>query len=283
MSGRDGSGLSEKYKRLKDSWVVTPSGFVIMITLVIVLFVLASQYLVPRSSSSDDMCSSCHGNDYREYCEMLPKDSASILPISFDRNRNTEISIVVEVVCKGTTGSSSYYNIDIMHVTLSSSNDNILIPIPVVEDGNHTPGEKVVFQWSVKGVSTGDALLTFDLYAYNKHGGESWRDSYSYGVSIIDRVEKPARPENLTAFPGDGYIELSWKPPADDGGAPLSIYIIYRGTDLGDESLFKSVNFDITSFRDTNIVAGETYYYYVTATNSAGESYPSLEASANYP
>ena len=34
----------------------------------------------------------------------------------------------------------------------------------------------------------------------------------------------PSAPRNLTAVPGDGYVTLSWDPPADNGGLEVGMY-----------------------------------------------------------
>ena len=110
-------------------------------------------------------------------------------------------------------------------------------------------------------------------------GGES---DPSNEVSIpISTNTAPSPPQNLAVTVGKGYIELSWDPPADDGGAPVINYTVYRGTTSGGEVLLKVVSGSEYTYRDESVDAGITYYYYVTATNSVGESAPSNEVSAS--
>jgi len=88
----------------------------------------------------------------------------------------------------------------------------------------------------------------------------------------------PDPPSNLSATAGTNDIQLNWDPPASDGGSPVTGYCIYRGTSPGAESYYASISG--TSFRNTAITAGITYYYYVTAVNVVGESSASNRVSA---
>ncbi len=87
-------------------------------------------------------------------------------------------------------------------------------------------------------------------------------------------------PHNLQASAGDGYVDISWDVPDTDCGYPITGYKIYRGTSSGDESHLVSVGTPEISYKDTAVTNGQTYHYYVTAINDAGESSPSSEASA---
>jgi fibronectin type 3 domain-containing protein len=88
-----------------------------------------------------------------------------------------------------------------------------------------------------------------------------------------------AAPTALTATAGIGQINLAW---ALATGA--TSYDIYRATSSGQEG-----NTPITtgvtggSFTDTNLTAGTTYYYEVTALDAAGQSPVSSEVSATPP
>jgi hypothetical protein len=84
----------------------------------------------------------------------------------------------------------------------------------------------------------------------------------------------PAPPANLTAAPGNGQVTLSWS--ASSGATS---YNIYRATSSGSETLFQS-GIATTSFTNTGLTNGTTYYYEVTAVNAQGESGRSTEASA---
>lgn len=78
----------------------------------------------------------------------------------------------------------------------------------------------------------------------------------------------PTAPVGLTANNPPGYAALTWNPPADNGGAPVTSYNVYRGTAPGTEALYATAG--STSYRDMAIAAGSTYYYTVTAVSSVG-------------
>jgi fibronectin type 3 domain-containing protein len=68
-------------------------------------------------------------------------------------------------------------------------------------------------------------------------------------------------------------IVLTWKPSPPKPGATLAGYEIYRSQAGGP---FKKLATGVTSptYTDTQVKSGETYYYYVTAINPAGEASP---------
>lgn len=86
----------------------------------------------------------------------------------------------------------------------------------------------------------------------------------------------PSVPTSLTATGGSGLVTLSWT--ASSGSTPIT-YSIYRGTSSGSEALLTS-NVSSTTYADSSVTNGTTYYYVVTASNSVGISSKSSEVSA---
>jgi hypothetical protein len=85
-----------------------------------------------------------------------------------------------------------------------------------------------------------------------------------------------APPSGLAATGGTGQVALNWN--AVPGAAS---YNIYRSTSsAGEGSTPFRTGVTATSFTDTGLAAGTTYYYQVSAVNSQGESAKSNEASA---
>ena len=74
-------------------------------------------------------------------------------------------------------------------------------------------------------------------------------------------------------------MTISWAEPANDGGAAITGYRIYRGTTSGGETLLLTVP-RMTTYTDETTVDGTTYYFQVAAVNSAGEGPRSGELSA---
>lgn len=90
----------------------------------------------------------------------------------------------------------------------------------------------------------------------------------------------PAPPSLNSVTGGSGRVALQWSPPASDGGSAVTGYDIYRGTASGAEALLTQVGNNVTSYTDTSVTNGTTYYYKVSAVNAVGESALSNELSA---
>ena len=92
-------------------------------------------------------------------------------------------------------------------------------------------------------------------------------------------LNPPGAPAGLSAVAGVSSATLSWTAPSFDGGSPITGYRIYRGTSAGGEAFLQSVG-NVTSFVDSGLTNGSTYYYKVSAENSNGEGALSNEAAA---
>jgi fibronectin type 3 domain-containing protein len=101
-------------------------------------------------------------------------------------------------------------------------------------------------------------------------GGES---GSSTEVSATPQAP-PAAPTGLTAAPGDAQVTLSWT--ASTGATS---YNVKRATVSGGPYTTVASP-TTTTYTDTGLTNGTTYYYVVTARNVGGESGKSTEASA---
>jgi fibronectin type 3 domain-containing protein len=95
----------------------------------------------------------------------------------------------------------------------------------------------------------------------------------------------PAPPDLLAPNPAEGRIALFWSPNSEPD---LARYELYRSTDPSlpkDKwSLLTPPAFTKTTFADTNVERGKTYYYYVVAFDTAGNrSQPSQVVSETVP
>jgi hypothetical protein len=88
-------------------------------------------------------------------------------------------------------------------------------------------------------------------------------------------VIAPLPPRNLQAEEGNGYVNLTWEEPLDNGTSDMTEYRIYRNG-----TLIATVPATQLWYNDTDVANGVTYTYYVTAVNSAGESDKSNEVQA---
>jgi fibronectin type 3 domain-containing protein len=122
---------------------------------------------------------------------------------------------------------------------------------------------------------TDTALTNGTTYYYvvtaRNGGGESGN---STEASATPQAPAPAAPTGLTATPGNAQVALSWTASTD-----ATSYNVKRATVSGGPYTTVASPTS-TTFTDTALTNGTTYYYVVTAVNSGGESGNSTETSA---
>src|SRR5207249_6811950 len=101
--------------------------------------------------------------------------------------------------------------------------------------------------------------------------GES---THSTKESATPEVGVPAAPTNVTATGGNGQVVLSWS--ASSGATS---YNVKRSTTSGGPYT-TIASPSTTGYTDTGVTNGTTYYYVVSAVNTAGESANSTQVSA---
>jgi fibronectin type 3 domain-containing protein len=108
-----------------------------------------------------------------------------------------------------------------------------------------------------------------------------------HGVSRVDQLivtpataSAPSAPAGLTVTPGAAGATLKWT--ASASGAPTS-YSIFRGTATDGEAVTPvgTVSGATTTFTDTGLTNGKTYFYNVAANNSVGVSPDTSEVSVS--
>jgi fibronectin type 3 domain-containing protein len=88
----------------------------------------------------------------------------------------------------------------------------------------------------------------------------------------------PAAPAAFTATGGDGAVALDW---ADNTEPDIARYTVYRSTTNGGPYNAVATGVTFSSYSDTTVINGTTYYYVVTAADmSLNESVNSAQASA---
>ncbi len=113
---------------------------------------------------------------------------------------------------------------------------------------------------------------------YTIYFSEDWNNIIQVNDTPIV-TNPPSAPTNLEAAAGNAQVTLSWTTPSDNGGATITGYNLYKGTQPGQETEVITLG-TANTYVDTAVTNDQTYYYYITATNSAGESTSSNEASA---
>jgi hypothetical protein len=87
-------------------------------------------------------------------------------------------------------------------------------------------------------------------------------------------ITPPAAPTGLQATGGDTQVSLNWTASAGATSYHVKLGTMSRGP-------FTQIDAPaVTSFTDTGLTNGKTYYYVVSAVNTAGESADSTQASA---
>ena len=152
---------------------------------------------------------------------------------------------------------------------------------PVDDGGASITGYRLYWSQSQNGPFT---VINVAVTSY-LHAGLMSGSTYFYRVSAINQEGEgaisgtissttviasslPTIPLGLVATADSDSITLSWSAPADDGGSPITGYLIYRGTDTTVTGQIASVS--LTSHTDTGLEKGVTYHYSVAAVNSIG-------------
>ncbi|HZT21837.1 MAG TPA: autotransporter-associated beta strand repeat-containing protein [Verrucomicrobiae bacterium] len=127
-----------------------------------------------------------------------------------------------------------------------------------------------VTNYSDTGLAAGTTYF-YRVQAFRSCWGNS---AYSTPASATTFVPPaPVTPVGLVAVPGNDQISLSWI-----ASAGADSYNLKRGTSSGNETLL--TNLTGTTYTDTGLVNGTTYYYVVSAVNAGGEGANSSEVSA---
>ncbi|KAK6110371.1 Fibronectin type III domain family protein [Brugia pahangi] len=115
----------------------------------------------------------------------------------------------------------------------------------------------------------------FRVKAINRQG-ESQPLTSTYPIIAKNPFDKPGKPTNFTAVDwGKDYIDLEWKAPLDDGGAPIENYIVEKKDKFGDWMPCVTIAGNMTKATVANLIPGETYQFRVRAVNKGGKGEPS--------
>jgi cellulose 1,4-beta-cellobiosidase len=120
------------------------------------------------------------------------------------------------------------------------------------------------------GVTNGTTY--FYVVTASNLGGES---GVSNQASATPLPPPPAAPTGLTATPGNAQVTLTWS-----ASATATTYSVKRTTVSGGPYTAIASGLTSTSYTNTGLTNGTTYFYVVTASNLGGESGVSNQASA---
>jgi hypothetical protein len=143
----------------------------------------------------------------------------------------------------------------------------------VTVNASYVYGNNIGFRDINVGNNGASCLAGFDLCS----GRGSWADSSPPPPPPPPSPTAPGTP-SLSAAGGNAVVHLTWTAPAD-GGSAITSYDLYRGTVSNGESLLTTLG-PVTTFDDTAVSNGTTYFYRVRARNAVGAGPLSNEASA---
>ena len=215
-------------------------------------------------------------------------------------------------------GTTYYYEVEAVNTTGRSVASNEASTTPGTVPGAPTVlgaagNGEVSLGWTAPSTNGGSPVTSYDILRATTSGGESstpfasgvtgttYDDTnvsngttYYYEVEAVNSIG-PSLPSNqVSATPatvpgaptvlgaaGTGEVSLGWTAPSSNGGSPVTSYDILRATTSGGESSTPFAGgVTGTSFEDTSVANGTTYFYEVEAVNSVGRSVASNQVSA---
>jgi len=132
-------------------------------------------------------------------------------------------------------------------------------------------GSSTISSFTNTGLTNG-ARYFYVVSALNSAGESA--NSAEVNATPTAPVIPPAAPTGLQAATGNAQVSLNWS-----ASAGATSYHVKRGT-TGGGPYSQVAAPTVTSFTDAGLTNGVTYYYVVSALNTAGESADSMQASA---
>lgn len=90
-------------------------------------------------------------------------------------------------------------------------------------------------------------------------------------LHLFSFLDEPCKPQDLEATDWDkDHVDLKWAPPLNDGGSPITEYIIEKKDKYGNWEKALVVPASQTSATVPDLIEGESYQFQVRAVNAAG-------------
>lgn len=98
--------------------------------------------------------------------------------------------------------------------------------------------------------------------------------------SVLEKPSRPRGPIKITDVQKTS-MTLHWKHPVDDGGSPLTGYLLeFKETNRQYWSRIDQVTASVTSYKVQNLRQDTEYEYRISAVNKIGQSEPLLSEGA---
>jgi hypothetical protein len=196
--------------------------------------------------------------------------SATASPASAPRGTGTSITATVT-----DTGTASLSNANVEVQVFNSSGS--AVSTNVWSGQNFTGGQshQYAYTWNVPSTqATGTYTVMIGVF------DASWSTNYYWNsngaIITVTTGSAPAAPTGLSATASNAQVKLSWTASSD-----ATSYNVYRGTAAGAEvSTPVATGVTTTTYTNTGLTNGTTYFYKVAAVNASGTSAMSNEASA---
>jgi len=228
--------------------------------------------------------------------------SAGLVTCSWTASRNGDFwdDVAIEVKASGFTSQSTSPGspTGLASTATSPSQINLGWNSPSDNGGSAITGYKIERStdggttWSSVVTNTGNTNTTYS------DTGLTHSTTYTYRVSAINSVGTsspsntassttfntvPSQPTGLKASAQLLQINLSWNAPSDNGGTPITGYMIERSTNNGStwSTIVSNTGSTGTTYSDKNVLPLTTYTYRVSAINNIGVGNPSNMASAS--
>ncbi len=217
-----------------------------------------------------------------------------------------------------TNGVTYYYKVCAVNIkgdgtrSIEDSATPVTLPAAPVLTSATSGNAQVVLVWTAPSSNGGSAITNYRIYCGVASGSEVLIDTvgnvltytdtgltngqiYYYKIRAVNGVGDgpqsnelsstpatvPTEPQSLVADAKNGYVVLTWSAPANNGGATITGYKVYRGTTSGGQGATPIATLsNVLTFNNTGLTNGATYYYKVSAVNSKGEGVKSIEGLA---
>lgn len=176
----------------------------------------------------------------------------------------TEVGVSVTV-----TNTSTGMPVSGATVSLASNGGGSLAAPTGVTAANGT-------YWTTFTAPVVTSTTTIDLTATTTAPG--YYTSIATGTVTVTPVTPPGVPLALNLAPAMGHAVLTWSAPAS-GGSGVVYHLFRSTTQVGGYSEVASTS--STSYVDTTVTPGQSYFYTVSASNTGGWSVNATEITAN--